>query len=278
MRFRYDKSSKWLIEHHADAILRLAGLTGIRTWKAVNPELVQPRQLPDGLVEVQLEGRAANDLFLLEIYTYPDSRIPGELADDLMLTYIDRRRLPEVLTLILHPKGNLQAPPSHRVASPLGWSGLAFSWQVVELWKVPVGPLLAAKDPGLVPWLLLTQLDREPSAVLHDARDILGNAMPSELESLQIATQILGRLRYNDEGLFAILGGKKAMIESPVFKEIIAETRQKDILSILRGKFEKVSSTVEDKVKTIQDDARLDDLLFQAATSSSLEEFEQKLD
>ncbi|MCI0379581.1 MAG: hypothetical protein L0215_18385 [Gemmataceae bacterium] len=256
----------------------MAGLTGIRTWKAVNPELVQPRQLPDGLVEVQLEGRAANDLFLLEIYTYPDSRIPGELADDLMLTYIDRRRLPEVLTLILHPKGNLQAPPSHRVASPLGWSGLAFSWQVVELWKVPVGPLLAAKDPGLVPWLLLTQLDREPSAVLHDARDILGNAMPSELESLQIATQILGRLRYNDEGLFAILGGKKAMIESPVFKEIIAETRQKDILSILRGKFEKVSSTVEDKVKTIQDDARLDDLLFQAATSSSLEEFEQKLD
>ena len=26
MRFQYDKSSKWLIQHHADAILRLAGV------------------------------------------------------------------------------------------------------------------------------------------------------------------------------------------------------------------------------------------------------------
>jgi len=50
MRFRYDKSSKWLIEHHAGAILKLAGLSDIASWTPVQAELVQPRQLPDGLV------------------------------------------------------------------------------------------------------------------------------------------------------------------------------------------------------------------------------------
>jgi hypothetical protein len=45
---RYDKSSKWLIEHHGDSILRLAGVTGIAWWRALQAELVHPRRLPDG--------------------------------------------------------------------------------------------------------------------------------------------------------------------------------------------------------------------------------------
>jgi hypothetical protein len=85
MRFRYDKSSKWLIEHHGDAILRLAGLTNIQSWKPLQAELVQPRQLPDGLLEARLSGRPRTDLFLIEISTYPQNRVPAELFDDLIL-------------------------------------------------------------------------------------------------------------------------------------------------------------------------------------------------
>jgi hypothetical protein len=33
MSFPYDKSSKWLIEQHGDQLLRLAGVTGIVSWK-----------------------------------------------------------------------------------------------------------------------------------------------------------------------------------------------------------------------------------------------------
>ena len=38
----YDKSSKWLIQHHGDSILRLAGVTEIETWKPLQAELIQP--------------------------------------------------------------------------------------------------------------------------------------------------------------------------------------------------------------------------------------------
>jgi hypothetical protein len=46
----YDKSSKWLIQHHGDSILRLAGVHDIESWRSVQAEQVQPRRLPDGLI------------------------------------------------------------------------------------------------------------------------------------------------------------------------------------------------------------------------------------
>jgi hypothetical protein len=54
--FDYDKGSKWLIQHHGDAILRLAGIRGIVSWKPLQAEPVHPRRLPDGLIEVRAAG------------------------------------------------------------------------------------------------------------------------------------------------------------------------------------------------------------------------------
>lgn len=83
MRQRYDKSSKWLIQHHADSILRLGGVGDIKSWRSLQAELVQPRKLPDGLVEVEFAGQPATHLFLLELSTYPENRVAEELIEDL---------------------------------------------------------------------------------------------------------------------------------------------------------------------------------------------------
>ncbi len=48
----YDKSSKWLIQHHGDSMLWLAEVKNIRAWRPAQAKLVQPRRLPDGLLEV----------------------------------------------------------------------------------------------------------------------------------------------------------------------------------------------------------------------------------
>jgi hypothetical protein len=60
---KYDKSSKWLIQHHGDSILRLAGVQDIGSWKPLQAELVQNRRLPDGLIEARLYGQAEPHLF-----------------------------------------------------------------------------------------------------------------------------------------------------------------------------------------------------------------------
>jgi hypothetical protein len=71
----YDRSSKWLIEHYGKAMLRLAGVENVASCKALQAEVVQPRQLPDGLLDVRFTDRADAGLFLLEIATYPDRRV-----------------------------------------------------------------------------------------------------------------------------------------------------------------------------------------------------------
>src|SRR5262249_31429133 len=71
----FDRSSKWLIEHHGDALLRLAGVEHIVSWRPLPAELVQPGQLPDGVLEAELAGQAEPRLFVLEIATYPEQRL-----------------------------------------------------------------------------------------------------------------------------------------------------------------------------------------------------------
>jgi len=73
----YDKSTKWLIPHHGDFILRLGGVRDIATWKALQAEPVQPRRLPDGLLEVRRQGQTRPRLFVLEISTYALRRKNG---------------------------------------------------------------------------------------------------------------------------------------------------------------------------------------------------------
>ena len=38
----YDKSSKWLIQHHGDSMLRLAKVERIAAWRPAQAEVVQP--------------------------------------------------------------------------------------------------------------------------------------------------------------------------------------------------------------------------------------------
>ena len=62
-------------------------------------------------------------LFLIEINTYPENRLVGELLDDILLTYLDRRQVPEVVAIVLEPKGQVRVGSEMRLDSPLGWRG-----------------------------------------------------------------------------------------------------------------------------------------------------------
>ena len=67
----FDRSSKWLIQHHGDALLRLAGVEGVVSWRPLQADLVQPGS-SDGVLEVHLAGEPEPRLFVVEIATYPE--------------------------------------------------------------------------------------------------------------------------------------------------------------------------------------------------------------
>ncbi len=278
-----EKGSKWLIGFHADALVRLAGIRRIASWKAVQAEPVEPRRLPDRLIEVRRRGRPEPILVALEVSTYPYTRLAKQAADDALLIYLVRGVLPEVVTLILRPRGRKPVPREFVIRSEEGTTTIRVEWKVIELWKVPAAELLAAGDIGLIPLVPLSLLDRPLEAILDEYRERIDRDAPAdELENLLAVTHILAGLEYNDPRLFKRLGGTKAMLKSgsPLIQEIIEEAteagRRDDIITILVARFGPEARALRAALKTVGD-ARLKELLALAATCPDLASFREQV-
>jgi hypothetical protein len=93
--------------------------------------------------------------------------------------------------------------------------------------------------------------------------------------------QVLARLRYNEPAFLAIFGGRQAMIESPLIKEIVAEakaeTKHNDILRVLRARLGPLPHDVDPLLRGVSDLQKLDELLDFAAQCPDLETFRAKL-
>ena len=278
----YDKSSKWLIQHHGNSILRLGGIRDIDSWKPLQAEIVQTRRLPDGLIEAQCHGQSKPDLFVLEIATFPEARVAEQVIRDAALVFLDRQVIPEVLVLFLHPKGNVPAAGSAELRSRIGLTKWVTSWKAVKLWELPADELLAAGDIGLIPWVPLAQFNGPPEPIMRECRKRIDrDAPPNEHENILAVTQLLAGLRYNDPKLFQILGGRKAMLESPLLDELKAEwTREatrKNIVRFLTIRFKVNDDTLLRALEAVDDDERLGELLEHAAKCRTLESFRKRL-
>jgi hypothetical protein len=286
MRDDKDRGSKRLIEHQGNAILLLAGITGVRSWRPAAAELVAPRQLPDGLLEVTFEGQQQPDLFLLEIATYPERRTDRQARDDVLLVLLDRGVLPEMLTVVLRQKGQLTVSGEAEQTSRLGFTRVGFKSEVLELWTVQAERLLAAGDVGVVPWLLLTAFEGPPEEMARLCRERIDrDAKEGERASLLAVTRILARLRYNDPGLLDLLITRDAMIESPELQEILQEkaeeTRRQTLREALQGnalrelesRFGPVPADVAVQVRAVADEERMYAVLRQAILCADLAAF-----
>jgi hypothetical protein len=274
----YDRSSKWLLDHHADSLLRLAGIDRVESWRALPAEVVQPRQLPDSILEVQMPGQTEPDLFIIEIATYPERRVTEQVLRGALLLYLDRRILPEVLILVLQPKGKYRVPGSESIASRLGWTGFAIRWRVVELWTVPASQLLATRDVGLVPWVTLCRLDEPADVVFQECRRrIESQATTEERENLMAVTQVLARLRYNWSELSTFFGGPQAMIESPAILELLADNGQKYLLKNLQARFGTLPADLLQAIKALTNIDQLDHLHEFAITCANLDVFRAEM-
>jgi hypothetical protein len=277
-RQELDKGSKWLIQKHGNSVLFLGGWRDVQRSRPLQAELVQQVRLPDGLLEVWAQGQRKPQRILLEAATYPDKRVLRQIRDDLFLSALHLGELPELLVLVLHPKGQAQVPNQHVWQSPKGRTKLAGEWNRVELWKLPAEELLAVPDVGLTPWIVLTEYQGPPEILLEKCRDrIQTTAHPDERNNLFVISQIFARLCYPDPDLLAILGGKQVMIESPLIKELLAEKAQDCILLVLKGKFNEVPLEVEKRLRRISNQKRLDNLIQEAGRCSSLKAFQDHL-
>jgi hypothetical protein len=277
-RFRYDRSSKWLIEHQGGAILKVGGLRDVEAWRAVHSEVVQPRQLPDGLLEVRRAGQAGWQPVVVEIEAYPDKQTPADLLDDLMMVYLDRRVLPEVIVLVMAPKGNVTVSGDLTVRSAGGLSELAGRWRVVPLWTLSAADLLATQDPGVMPWVTLAHIDGPPEPVLAECRRVIDEKAPLDEQAILLGVcEVLGGLRYNAAMLRTLFARREGMIESPIVTEWQAEAMQRVLLRLLEDRFSPVPADVKAALAALIDLDRLVNLGSYAARCPDLDSFRQQL-
>ena len=175
----FDKSGKWLIRHHGDSLLRLAQIANVVSWRPAQAELVQPGQLPDGLLEVQLAGQDKKAHFLLELATKAERRLTRQLVRDMMMVYLNFGTLPEALALVLIPRGRYRVPSGIDLHGPLERTHCHLAWQVVELWTVPAKVLLASKDVGLIPWVPLTAFDGPAETLIRECAHHIEERAPN---------------------------------------------------------------------------------------------------
>jgi hypothetical protein len=154
--------------------------------------------LPDGLIEAKRSPEADPEYFVLELATCPEARLLEQVLRDMTLVYLDRRVLPEVLTVMLHPRDSKTIPDRQEVWSGRKWTHWQMRWKVVRLWKLSADSLLGAGDAGLIPWVPLTKFKGRPGPILAECRrQIDERAAPDERENVLAMTQILTRLRSN---------------------------------------------------------------------------------
>lgn len=295
-RDRKDRSSIWYIEHYGGALLSLAHLTGVVRWQAAQNVLGFPKQMPDGLLDVTFAGKTTPDPFLIEIEAYPDQETMEQIRRDLAMVMLTRNVIPDMLVVVLLPKGNLRIDPEHIAASAHGWTELQVKVRVVNMWEVSAGELLAGDDVALVPWAPLARYDGSPRRLLEQCRERIESAAPPEKQANLLAvTQVMAAARYNDVELLSILGDRimsleeallklpaglrlQAKLEKQGEKQGERKSARKYIRSLLRTRFGDVPSDLTRQLRAIEDQKKLDELHKLAAMCPDLAAFRAALE
>jgi hypothetical protein len=277
-RPRFDIGSKWLLQSQGKGALLVGGLKGVRRIEPLPGEIVQSRKYPDGLLRVYLANERRPHHVLIEVATYSEERALRQALDDLTLAHSVLGHLPELLMLVLRPKGRFRIGGKHAVQSKLGLSRLEAQWKPVELWTLSAADFLAEGDVGVVPWITLMDFNGPPEALLERcAEKIERTAHPKDRANLLAVSQVMAELRFPNPELLSLLGGKGPMFESPLLQKMIADRIHKITLALLKARFGTVPRDVTRLLREILDEEKLTNLTVLAGQCPDLQAFREAL-
>lgn len=296
-----DRAGKWLVSVKGDSILHLAGVTGFTSWKSVHSELVAPRRLPDGMIEANFPNEKKPRLYLVEFETYPDNSVDPQLFEDILLTRLEKKIVPEVICIVLKPKDNITVKGTHYETSQTGQVELSARWNVIEVWRFEMEELLARHEAGQIPWAALARFDGTiEERVRRCEEEIRLTTTPADREPIIVATAVMIQLLSGDDALASLLRGEM-LLDNPevqqaattLFGPLIRETAEEmahariteaqaelinqsrqTLVRVLTARFGPPASDLLQRIETVSNLDLLQELIFIAAVRDDLTAFE----
>ena len=277
-RQKYDIGGKWLLQNEGKGTLLVGGLENVRRTEPMPGEIIQNRRYPDGLLRAFLGNNPKPHHVLIEIATHPERRALKQALDDLTLAYSALGHLPELLMLVLRPKGTFRIEGKHTIQSQLGLARLEVHWRTVELWTLPAERFLAEGDVGAMPWVPLMHMDGKPEAVLERCAERIEREAPPEKQTdLQVISQVMTQVRFPGSDLTDLFRGVRTMIESPLIEQWRAEGVHELILDTLDDRFGSSPRDVSRLLRKIVDERKLKKLNRVAIKCANLDTFRESL-
>ncbi len=208
-----------------------------------------------------------------------------------MMAFLEFKKLPEVITIILKPRGIYEVEGMAELVSFRAKSRLRWSWEVIELWKIKANELLEQRDVGVLPWIALTEIEGDPEPVFRECRRrIEVDASPDQVANMLAVTWVFAGSRYDSTGwLHQLFGGRQAMLESSVLRDLkdewitegrqegAIETSRKAIELILSRRFDADLAEVHEALREVVDEGKLTDLMSFALECPDLDAFRARL-
>ncbi len=282
MGLEKDFGSRWAIEHHADALMKLAPLPAVESWRPTPTDTMIPRRIPDGLIDVKFRGHHETTPLVFEIETQPSADADRQILEAILLVRLARRTFPDALLVLLKPAGQASVTGETRIATPGGTVAGILRWHVIRLWEFQAEDLFALNDVGLAPWIPLTQTTQADELFLARCRDLIDTqAPPEELEEMRVVTAVLGGVRYNKRLLETIFLGGRKLIDSPILNEAVKELTDRarisalrdNIFQILEEQFGPLPPDIVEQVTLVADEKQLRNLTRRACAAPDLETF-----
>lgn len=282
MRLEKDFASRWSIEHHADSLLKLVPLPAIESWRPGPTDKVIPRRIPDGLIHVKFRDHATEAPLVIEIETQPSADADRQILEDILLVRLTDRVFPDAVLVLLKPAGHAAVTGEERIVTPGGTVAGVLKWHVIRLWEWQADDLFAMNDIGMAPWIPLTRTAQDAEPFLTRCHEFIeARTPPADLESMRVTLAVLAGVRYDKllvERIF--LGGRK-VIDSPVLTDAIKELNDRTRLATLHDslirlatrRFGVLSPQILERLRSITDADKLNDLMYQASLAADFESF-----
>ena len=249
--------------------------------EVLDPVLVTQERRADLILRYANMG-GTSAILHLEFQRKPDADLPLRMAGYTLRIRERYGLMPQQVLIILE-----ESPAASRIPNLFAEGAARIEYQVMKLWEADPQVILSGQWPGLIPLVALMGQSQQITERLEACASVVNTRIQSkqEQEDLLTLAVLLGSLQPGTQSAIEAFIRSRRMVdlmESPLLQKWLGEAEQKGqrqmLIRLLTRKFGTLPQSLGDKLETMTDVERLEQLADAAIDTDSLQDFAAHLE